>query len=253
MDKHDIVIPWGVSGVASKIMTCGDRLEIEYVIASLKRYCSSWLGRIFVVGDEPPQSIKNDVEHLPCPNPFVHCKDSNIIYRIKYAIDNVPDLTDDFVKISDDQILTKETSWEDLTPRIVRRYSDWTEQQWLRNRNLDAWHKGLYLTLHHFDLKKAAFWEPHIASPINKHKWSEMCKKYNWEKSVACIDMSLYYNFIEQPVVEQFDHLHLSRGQAQNILKTLEIKDIPRHLSWTDAAFVDKRFRKILDKIIFEK
>lgn len=250
--KHDVVIPWGHSGIASNVMTCGERLEIEYVVASLKRYCSSWLGRIFVVGDEPPASIKDDTIHLEAPNPYTHCKDANIIYRIMCAIYNVPDLTDDFVKISDDQVLTMETSWEDLTPRIVRRYSDWTEQQWLRNRDMDAWHKGLYITLHHFDLTKCSFWEPHIASPINKHRWIEMCNKYNWEKSVGCIDMTLYYNFIEQPAVEQFDHLHLSRREAKNMLNTLKIKDIPRHLSWTDAAFSEKKFRDILEKICYD-
>lgn len=250
--KFDVVIPWCHKGIASKMMECGDRLELEYVVASLHKYCSSWLGRIFIVGSEPPEQLKGKVIHIPCDDPYTHAKDANIIHKILFACENIPDLTDDFVKISDDQVLTRETSFEDLTPRIVRRYSDWTEQQWIRNRDMDAWHKGLYITLHRFDLTKCSFWEPHIASPINKHRWIEMCKKYNWEKSVGCIDMTLYYNFIEQPPVGQFDHLHLSRSQAQNILKTLEIKDIPRHLSWTDAAFSEKKFRDILEKICYD-
>lgn len=250
--KHDVVIPWCHKGVASNIMTCGDRLEIEYVVASLKKYCTSWLGRIFIIGSEPPENIKDKVIHIPCDDPYIHAKDANIIHKMLYACENISDLTDDFVFASDDQVTTKETFFEDLTPRIVRRYSDWTEQQWLRNKNMDKWHENLYLTLHLFDLKKAAFWEPHIWCTLNKQKYIEMCNKYNWRKSRACICNTLYYNYIEQKQVESFDHIHLSRSQAQNILKTLEIKDIPTHLSWTDVAFSQKKFRDMLETICFK-
>ena len=250
--KHDVVIPWCHNGVASNIMTCGDRLELEYVVASMKKYCTSWLGRIFIIGSEPPESIKNDVIHIPCDDPYTHAKDANIIHKILYACENIPDLSDDFVKASDDQIVTKETSWEDLTPRIVRMYKDWTELKWINNRRLDQWHDNLYLTLHLFDLEKAYFAEPHIWCPMNKDKYKEMCNKYNWRKSRACIDNTLYYNFIDYPPVPQFDHLHLSRGCAKKIVEDLKLEDIPRHLSWTDAAFIDTRFRRILNKICFE-
>lgn len=250
--KHDVVIPWCHRGIASQMMTCGDRLEIEYVIASLYKYCQSWLGRIFIVGSEPPESIKDKVVHVPCDDPYTHCKDANIIHKILYAIENVPDLTEDFVKASDDQIVTKETFWEDLTPRIVRMYTDWTEQQWMKNRRLDQWHDNLWLTLHLFDLNKAYFAEPHIWAPFNKHKYVEMCNKYNWQKSRACIDNTLYYNFIDYPPIAQFDHLHLSRSQAKKMIDNWDEENILRHLSWTDSAFADKRFRTILNKIIFE-
>lgn len=250
--KHDVVIPWCHSGVASKMMECGDRLELEYVIASLYKYCQSWLGRIFIVGSEPPETIKDKVIHIPCEDPYTHAKDANIIHKILYACENIPDLTEDFVKASDDQIVTKETSFEDLVPRIVRMYSEWPESKWTANRRIDRWHDNLWLTLHLFDTRKCYFAEPHIWAPFNKYKYKEMCEKYNWRKSRACIDNTLYYNFIDYPPIQQFDHLHLSKGKAKDILRTLEIEDIPRHLSWTDNAFTEKKFRDILDKIIFE-
>lgn len=250
--KHDVVIPYCHNGIASNIMTCGDRLELEYVIASLKKYCTSWLGRIFIVGSEPPDNLKNDVIHIPCDDPYTHAKDANIIHKILYAVENIPDLSDDFVKASDDQVVTKETSWEDLTPRIVRMYKDWTELQWINNRRMDQWHDNLYLTLHLFDLEKAYFAEPHIWCPFNKEKYKEMCDKYNWRKSRACIDNTLYYNFIDYPPIAQFDHIHFGRKNAKNMIDNLKVDELPRHLSWTDPAFVDKRFRKILDKICFE-
>ena len=58
--RYDCVMVYGKSGIDSQEMTCGDYLEMEYVIASLKKYCSSWVGRIFIVGSEPPERVKND-------------------------------------------------------------------------------------------------------------------------------------------------------------------------------------------------
>ena len=203
---------YGKSGIDSKEMTCGKYLEIEYVIASIKKFCKSWCGRIFIVGSEPPKSIQKDVIHIPCDNPYTHCKDANIIHKLRYACENISDLSDDFLMISDDQIVTKNSSWEDMKPRIVRKYTDWTEQKWQHNRTIDKWHEYLYNTLQLFPKNTCAFWEPHIWSPINKYKFVEMCKKYDYQKCTDCITQSLYYNFIKQPIVKQFDHTHLAKS-----------------------------------------
>ena len=184
---------YGRTGVDSKEMTCGEHLEIEYVIASLKKYCSSWCGRIFIVGSEPPKKIKNYVIHIPCDNPYTHCKDANIIHKLRYACENISDLTDDFLMISDDQIVTKESSWDDMTPRYVRKYSDWSELKWSNNRKIDFWHECLYKTLNKFPKDKSVFWEPHIWSPMNKYKFIEMCKKYDIYMIQVLYITILYY------------------------------------------------------------
>ena len=248
--KHDCVLVYGKCGIDSQEMTCGDHLEIEYVIASLKKYCTSWLGRIFVVGSEPPQEIKEHVIHVPCDNPYTHCKDANIIHKLRYACENIPDLSDDFLMISDDQIVTKESSWYDMKPRIVRMFNDWTEEKWMRNRKIDFWHECLYNTLTLFPKNTSSFWEPHIWSPINKYKFVEMCREYDYKHKTNCITQSLYYNFAKQEIVRGFDHLHIENSKAKKVVPTLSINNIPRHLSWTDDAFIEKRFRDILDVIV---
>ncbi len=248
--KHDCVMVYGKCGIDSQEMTCGDHLEIEYVIASLKKYCTSWLGRIFVIGSEPPQEIKEHVIHVPCDNPYTHCKDANIIHKLRYACENIPDLSDDFLMISDDQIVTKESSWSDMKPRIVRMFNDWPEEKWMRNRKIDFWHECLYNTLKLFPKNTSSFWEPHIWSPINKYKFVEMCKKYDYKHKTNCIIFSLYYNFVKQEIVRGFDHLHIENSRAKKIVPTLSINNIPRHLSWSDGAFIEKRFRDILDVIV---
>ena len=248
--NYDCVMVYGKCGIDSNEMTCGEYLEMEYVIASLKKYCSSWIGRIFIVGSEPPEQIKDSVIHIPCDNPYTHCKDANIIHKVRYACENIPDLSDDFLMISDDQIVTKESSWDDMKPRIVRRFADWTTERWERNRKVDFWHECLYNTLNLFPKDKSCFWEPHIWSPINKQKFLEMCNKYDYEHNTDCIIFSLYYNFIEQDIISGFDHLHLENSKAKKRIDTLTLDSVPRHLSWADNAFSEKRFRDILDVIV---
>jgi hypothetical protein len=248
--NYDCVMVYGKSGIDSQEMTCGDHLEMEYVIASLKRYCSSWVGRIFIVGSEPPERVKKDVIHIPCDNPYMHCKDANIIHKVRYACENIQDLSDDFLMISDDQIVTKESSWDDMKPRIVRKFTDWTAERWGRNRKVGFWHECLYNTLNLFPKDNSCFWEPHIWSPINKQKFLKMCDKYDYEHNTDCIIFSLYYNFIEQDVIRGFDHLHLENSKAKKRIDTLTLDSVPRHLSWADNAFSDKRFRDILDVIV---
>jgi len=250
--RHDIVIPYCHRGIASVRMTVGEHMELEYVVASMYRYCSKWMGRIFIVGDEPPEGIRDKVVHIPCNDPYIHCKDANIIHKILHAINTIPDLSDDFIKASDDQIVTRETTIDDFTPRIVRRYTDWTESRWLKNSKMDFWHKCLLLTLRRFDLKSASFWEPHIWAPFNKYKYREMCERFDWKKSIACIDNSLYYNFIGQPVVEQYDHLHINNRNASTVIATMDIGKLPTHLTWTDIAFKSEKFRDILNRICYD-
>jgi hypothetical protein len=249
-EKHDCVIVYGKSGVNSKEMTCGEHLEIEYVIRSLKKYCSSWVLRIFVVGSEPPEEIKDLVIHIPCDNPYTHCKDANIIHKIRYACENIQDLTDDFLMVSDDQIVTKESSWEDMKPRIVNKFDDFTIDKWEKHRKKGFWNECLYNTLKLFPKDKSCFWEPHIWSPINKHKFLYMCEKYDYRNNIHCIIFSLYYNFIEQEIVRGFDHLHIENSKAKKQVNSITVENVPRHLSWSDVAFSEKRFRDILDVIV---
>ena len=87
---------------------------------------------------------------------------------------------------------------------------------------------------------------------INKYKFLEMCDKYDYEHKTDCITQSLYYNFIEQEVVNGFDH-HYMGNSKEAVIKWINkntIENIPRHLAWTDIAFEEKKFRDMLDVIV---
>ena len=251
--KVDVVMPYTTNGIASTPMTVGHP-EIELVVRSVRRFCT-FIDRIFVVGSVPPDEVKDEVIHVPCEDPYTHCKDANIIHKIRTAILTIPDLSEDFLMASDDQIVTRECSWEDFKPRIVRKWSDWTEEQWRRNANIDFWHRCLSLTLRKFG-KKAAFFEPHIWSPKNKLMFMQMCDKYNYTTDIGCIVQSLYYNFINEEQADINDNCHLSRERTEKTIDKLlkmDREDYPLHLSWCDKAYSDKRFRNILEKIVFEE
>jgi hypothetical protein len=77
-----------------------------------------------------------------------------------------------------------------------------------------------------------------------------MCDKYDYAHRTDCIILSLYYNFIEQEIVLGFDHLHICNTNAKRKVNMLTLENVPRHLSWSDDAFSEKRFRDILDNIV---
>lgn len=248
--KHDVIFVYHDFGLHSTQMTCGKRLEIEYVIGSLKRYCSSWLGNIYVIGSVPPEPIRKDVIHIPCDNPFKHCKDANIIHKVRYACENVKELSDDFLMVSDDQIVTKNTVWEDFQPRIEKDYTDTKKynDRWWKNRIArinDNFQENLYATLKKFPDDRRYRFQAHIWSPINKTKFIEMCKKYDYQHDNGCVIYTLYYNFIKQPIVKDFDHKTFYNFTATNR------KKLPTHIGWFDKAFQKSEFRSMLENICF--
>ena len=251
MIKHDAVLPWGLSGTASLATPHNGKYEVEYAVKALRKYCP-FVDRIFIVGDVPPDSIKELVEYIPCDNPYIHIKDANIIYRIKKAIETVSDLSDDFLKVSDDIIVTDNATWDDYAPQIKCMYKDHPVEWWKNLAHSSYWHTCLLKTIKKFDLNEAAWFEPHINCQLNKHKWLEMCDKWDISKDTGVIDLTLYYNFTGQEKVRTHDHLHINNRNKQ-IIPTLRRDNIPLHLSWKDGAWENKHFRNILEKIVFEE
>ena len=99
--RHDAVLIWTRCGVHSNAQMYGDRLEVEFVIGSLRRFCSSWLNRIILVGDEPDRELDVD-GFIKVDNVYKTTKNANIWNKIRSAIVGVKDLTDDFMFVSDD-------------------------------------------------------------------------------------------------------------------------------------------------------
>lgn len=242
----DIVVLYSKNGFSYKQMEY-EILEIEYVIKSIKKFCTSFVDRIFVIGDDVPKSIENDVIVYHCDNPYTHCKDANLIHKIRFACTEIKDLSDDFLVVSDDQIVTKESNWDDFVPRLNKKLTF--------NKSLLSkgdWKVQLYHTLEQFNSKN--IFEPHIWSPMNKNKFLEMCDRFDYQHNSNCIVFTLYYNFIKQKPINNFEHTYIPNNISNFKLQKLNINNITRHLSWTDNAFKNVQFRNLLNKIVgFDK
>lgn len=212
--------------------------EIKVAVASLRKYCSSWLRNIYVVGENP---IIEGVIHIPARDPYTHDKDANIIHKIRVACEKIPNLSDDFLMCSDDQLVTMESSFNDFRPRYLRIY-DPDDKFWInKKKNGTIWFKRLCQTLDRFG-KGARYFEPHIFTPMNKHKFIEMCEKYDYQNEHGITVFSLYYNFIGEKGAPHFDHMAIERPP-------FVIPKGVRLIGYFDSSFANNNFRKQLNDI----
>ena len=209
MKKVDIIIPLS----NKSYQNCND--EIRLAIRSIKEFCKSWLGRIFVVTEyKIPDDIINDVIIISAGDIYKHEKDANIIYKVKTVIESVDDLSDDFIFWADDNFVVKDISLDDFTPRYMCTYSGNDKKDLDRQAIFNTWKKRLVLTLNRFENSK--FFNPHIPSMMNKYKFIEMCNSYDFTTKHGITIFSWYYNFIGEEGVKNYDEIHLTRNNVNN-------------------------------------
>lgn len=209
-EKHDIVIPLGTKSFANL------NFEIRIAIASIRKYCK-FLNRIIIVSQiKPIESLGDDIIWVNQDDIFTHDKDANIIHKVRAAIELIPDLTDDFIMWSDDQFITKDTYWSDTTPRYMKIYDQNTKEWFDSMASKRLWYKRLIKCFKRFGNNGygCRFFNPHIPSPMNKHKFIEMCNTFPYQKEDGITIYDLYYNFIGEKGVPNFDEYHVQSGET---------------------------------------
>ena len=88
-----------------------DDFELRYSLRSLQQ--QNWVRNVYLVGHKPKWT--RNVKHIPCIDPYLSCKDVNIINKILRACIN-PELSETFVVNSDDQYILKPIDLQDLEP-----------------------------------------------------------------------------------------------------------------------------------------
>ena len=108
----DLVYPIGLG-------TIWQDNEIRYSIRSFVKYFDQ-LGKIFIVGEKPNFLNWNNPRliHIECNDEYRHAKDANIINKVLKACYR-KDLSDDFIRASDDQLVLKKVSIDDFYPRYI--------------------------------------------------------------------------------------------------------------------------------------
>ena len=241
-EKHDIVIPLGIKSYQNQ------NLEIRIAVASIKKYCK-FVNRIIIVTQiKPIKDLGDDIVWIYQDDIYTHDKDANIIEKTRKAIESVHDLTDDFLFWSDDQFVTKDTYWEDTVPRYISIYNVMT-QGWFVERALKRiWWKRLIKCFRRFPNAGygCVFFNPHIPSRLNKYKFIEMCNTYPYRTEDGITIFQLYYNFIGEKGVPNFDEFHCQKGE-------LDWNNC-RWVGYFNSSMKDERFRnKLIDMFLTEK
>ena len=218
---YDCIMPLGAG---SKV----GNLEARIAVASLRKFFRG-LGRIIIVGEDP--GIEG-VEVVRCDEPGAVTKDGNIIGKVYRGIVAHPDVSAQFLFVSDDILITKESSWEDFTPRYV-------DESGIRASDR-TWERRIVKTVDRFG-EGARFFEPHIFSPMLTMGFLEMCRRYDYMHDEAVTFQSLYYNFIGERGVPVFDHA---------LIKVPATLPDCRHIAYTDRAIADTGFQRQLLKIV---
>lgn len=231
--KHDVVFILGSRSYMNQ------NQEIRLALASLRKFCVSWLRNVYIIGDNPHVE---GVIYIPDVDPYNHDKDANIIHKTRTACERVPDLSDDFLLCCDDIMVTRKSDWSDFAPRYKRIY-DPENPYWqqLRNSPTVTWDRWMVQTLERFGAG-AKFWQPHIWSPINKGRFLDMCRTYDYAHEHGITIFTLYYNFIGEEGVPNFDH-YMFRDAGP-------IPEGIRHISYNDRAFADVMFQEELRRIV---
>lgn len=208
-EKHDIVIPLGTKSYEDQ------NFEIKVAVASIKKYCK-FLNRIIIVTQiEPIKELGDDIVWVYQDDIYNHDKDANIIEKVRKAIESIPDLTDDFIMWSDDQFITKDTFWRDTQPRYAKIYDKSTKDWFVEKANRRLWWKRLIQCFERFPNKGygCKLFNPHIPSPMNKHKFIEMCKQFPYKTENGITIFQLYYNYVGEKGVPNFDEFHCQQGE----------------------------------------
>lgn len=226
--KYDCIMPLGNGSLH-------DNLEARICVASLREFFPE-LGRIIVVGEDP--GIEG-VEVVRCDEPGAATKDGNIIGKIRLGIETHLDISAVFLAISDDTLITRESHFEDFKPRYVAEWP--SDPMWESERMKRTWEQRLLLTVQKFG-PGAKFFEPHIFSPVLALGFLEMCRRYDYMHDEGVIHRTLYYNFMGTDGVPVYDHAFVREPGS-------DLPDV-RHVSYTDRAFADARFRNQLLKLV---
>lgn len=106
MNQYDIMYP-----LANRPNQ--DDFELRYSLRSIDKL--PWVRDLYLVGHQP-EWIK-DAVHIQCPDPYIRCKDANIINKI-LRVCAESTISDKFIVNSDDQYVLKDIGSEMLGPWI---------------------------------------------------------------------------------------------------------------------------------------
>lgn len=181
---YDLVIPLGIGSI-------WQNNEVRYCIRSFVKNFSE-LGKIFIVGQKPeflkwsnPRLI-----HIESNDPFRKNKDGNLIYKV-LKVCSREDLSYDFIRCSDDQLVIKKVTVNDFYPKYLIEINRppvsnnrWKLRVWRTIEELKRVNKPTY------------HYETHVPMIYNKDSFIEVMNKYPIVDKSGYTINTLYFNYI---------------------------------------------------------
>ncbi|MGD1848800.1 MAG: hypothetical protein ACFB10_25700 [Salibacteraceae bacterium] len=220
--------------------------ELRYTLRSLHQNFTP-LNKIWIVGGHLPAWIKN-ARHLPFADPYRSSKDANLITAIIIACLE-PDLSDDFLFMSDDQMLLRPLNPSDFRPYWVE------DMQQIRNWGKSKWQMSLRSTYDHLSVEKLPTYnyEGHVPYIFNKHRFPRLMLNHDFGYGYGYTINTLYHNqFVDPETYPDFKHLKVHNfragffgNKAKHRIEDLETKYF---LAFDDAGLTPALKVKIQEK-----
>ncbi len=167
--------------------------ELRFSLRALEKYGVN-VGQIFIVGILPDFLASSIINLLvkDTYNPSVNA-DGNIIHKVLYACEDKR-LSEDFLFINDDHILLRSTDLKDIPNFHKGDMNLYPDSYWGDN----YWRKRLKRTREILDFNDlpANHYDCHTPIMLNKSKFREAMKKFNYQEGGGFTMKSLYGNSV---------------------------------------------------------
>lgn len=217
--------------------------ELRYSLRSIVANFRD-LGRVYVVGQKPDWLA--GVVHLPADDPLPRNKDGNIIRKVLLAC-QTPSLSDDFVRLSDDQLLLRPLAFAEMRPYFLAQPS----AEKCRGHSSNHWQQRLRRTCELLAGRNLTTfnYDAHIPLPINKHKFIEVMEGCDFENDVGYTINTLYFNSVglaaHFPLLRRKAVFENPCGDARVIRRRMAGKD---YLGYNDRGLTDE-LKSVLEEL----
>ena len=180
----DLVIPLGTGATWN--------LELKYVLRSWAKYCEN-LGKVFLVGKTDKIKARypwlKKVVIVDCDDPFSMNKDGNIIRKVIKVIDT-QEVSDPFIRASDDQFLLKKT--DSFPPMYSQDLAEKPREWWAKG---SRWKNRLKRTHRILWVKGKPVFNYEVHFPLETgHDFKQVMERYPYTKSIGYTINTLYFN-----------------------------------------------------------
>ena len=210
--------------------------KLRYALRSLDANCK-FVRNVYICGECPEWVDKSSVIHLPWPDRFRHSNAANIIDKMKHACER-NEIAKRILFCHGRQFQTVECSWDDFSPKYLRKYK--TGDKWIDGVN-SSWYKNLKETLERevlrrkkkgLNLDNVYFYEPNIWVQIDRDRFLDYAKWSEYDKSKYAMVTSGYLNYIDSKPESKLGKHHFLTGSERYLPDVV-------HIAYSDGKSYD--------------